>query len=506
MSSQTNVLTFALFLLFSAKYSKSVNFTCPQNPIVGGTGTFPPDSAARFQFPINYHCKIQFKIQDGFVVRLTFSSKATAADSIIVSNVLGSSYAYNQGSGTFFAPATAATVSIDTSTATSEFWFSYDYQNLALFEQNPTLPTGTPLNLNLQPTQTYTLESPTNDNVVINVALVDQIGKTDIVIKLIYVYDGPNVNSRFVGNLYDYVNSPTLMKSSGNSTTLVNYYGPTSNSYALANDFKSLSSFEEYTFVAFSKNVTVPKNFKVKGIPFTSSAFTFLCTQSSMVYLTDLNFGANGHKVDVQTLTPSDNQITYLTYLATDAVQNSMPQMIPAKLFSMVTLGPELSLTLSSTADNWLTPYNGRKGSIFSSSLWTPEATSGYNHTFVSTNVMTFTFNIKKAIIHQAGEQMHVQVGLPGFKPSSLTFTNSVSDQSRLANGTYLMIEYIGDSTSSSSIVTFEMANANGEQGTSYLPSKSTSSSIQSTTKSGLKNTFGIASGISLLIALFLNC
>lgn len=59
-----------------------------------------------------------------------------------------------------------------------------------------------------------------------------------------------------------------------------------------------------------------------------------------------------------------------------------MPQMIPAKLFSMVTLGPELSLTLSSTADNWLTPYNGRKGSIFSSSLWTPEATSGYNHTF----------------------------------------------------------------------------------------------------------------------------
>lgn len=107
-----------------------------------------------------------------------------------------------------------------------------------MFEQNPTLPTGTPLNLNLQPTQTYTLESPTNDNVVINVALVDQIGKTDIVIKLIYVYDGPNVNSRFVGNLYDYVNSPTLMKSSGNSTTLVNYYGPTSNSYALANDFK----------------------------------------------------------------------------------------------------------------------------------------------------------------------------------------------------------------------------------------------------------------------------
>uniref|UniRef100_A0A1I7U283 CUB_2 domain-containing protein n=1 Tax=Caenorhabditis tropicalis TaxID=1561998 RepID=A0A1I7U283_9PELO len=364
------------------------------------------------------------------------------------------------------------------------------------------LPTGSQsqLRLALPATQAYSFVSPSNDKVVINTATLDNINQVDEKMKKIYVYDGLDLNSPFVGTLYDYVTSPTLRTSSGNVTTIVNFYGTPTDSYALANDFKSLSQYETYNFIVYSNNVTIPNNFQ-NGV---SNAYTFYCTGSGRSYLTDLSFGKDGHKVDFRTLTPSDNVQFLLEYLATGPFARSLPQMIPGKLFTMITLGPELSFTLSTNGDNWLTPYNGRLGTVFSDSLWSPGALPSYNYTFESTTVMKFTFNFHSVIVKKDGEQARVQVGQPGFQPASVTFNHTVTDPGvRVANGTYLTASYIGDSPLSSSIITFEMWNADG---TTNAPASNTTattpSSMESTTKLG--STVNLIGAFVLLFVKFL--
>ncbi|EFO87904.1 hypothetical protein CRE_05631 [Caenorhabditis remanei] len=487
---ETRFFVAAVCILFFGNYVEAVDFTCPTNAITRESGVFPKDVLTLTTFPHNYNCNIKFQIEDGFVFQFTLVANVTdgSGESLVVTDALGKQLTYNEGVSTFFAPAKTASISITTKTGGSQFWFRYNYVPVAQYEQTK-IPTGTRLSLVFSSKKVYTFVSPYNDNVLINTATVDDINNLDMGMKMIYVYDGIDINSPYVGTLYDYVSTPKLSKSTGNATTLVNFYGTPTNSYALANDYKSLISYDTFTFVVYTKNVTIPKNF-ADGI---SNVYTFYCTGSDKSYLTDLNFGSNGHKVDVRPLTPSDTPNVLLAYVSTGPVSRCMPQMIPGRIFTMVTLGPEVSISLSTSADNWLVPYNGRLGYVFSSSLWYPGAGSGYNYTFESAQLMTFTFNFQSAIVHQAGEQIRVQVGRPGYNPISVTFDHSVANPGvRVANGTYLTTSYLGDSPASSSIISFQMVNADGTQPTT-VP-MTTTAKMETTTKFGFRNGFNLIS------------
>ncbi|CAO4376085.1 unnamed protein product [Caenorhabditis nigoni] len=469
-----------LLLLVSAYIVNGTDFSCPTNPILRVSGTFPSDEKTLVTFPNNYNCEIKFQIEDGFIYRLTIVANVTvgSGDSLTVTDALGKQTKYTDGVSLFVAAAKTASLKISTTSGNSQFWFRYTSEYVALNEQTK-YPTGSRMDLRILPlNKIYTFISPYNDQVVLNTATIDNINLVDVSLRYIYVYDGPDIKSPFVGNLYDYVTSTKLSRSSGNATTLINFYGQHTFSYALANDYKSITPYDTYTFVVYTTYVTIPKNF-MDGI---SNAYTFYCIRSDTSFLTDLNFGSNSFKADVRPLTPSDTNNVLLSYLSTDPVNLCMPQIIPGRVFTMVTLGPELSFSLSATADNWLTAYNGRLGYIFSASLWSPGALPQYNYTFQSTQLMTFTFNFPSVIIHQAGEVINVKVGAPGSQPASVTFTHTVTNPgTRVANGTYLTASYVGNEPSSSSIISFQMKNADGT-GPTNAP-MTTTTHIETTTK-----------------------
>ncbi|CAL2042547.1 unnamed protein product [Caenorhabditis brenneri] len=499
-------LSLLIFLVFFEKYTAAVNFNCPTQPISGQSGVFPSDVLDLTTFPSNYNCEFKFQIQDGYVYKLTVEANVTAGsgDQIVVTDVLGKQKTVTAGGSLIFVPAKSASLKITSGPGTSQFFFRYEYTYVGILQQKK-LPTGSVMQLTITALQTFTFISPYNDNVVINTANIDNINLTDWSLQYIFVYDGPDVYSPFVGNLYDYVTSPTQMKSSGNATTLANFYGIGTLSYAIANDAKPLYTYDTYTFIAYNSKVTIPKDFS-DGI---SNAYTFYNTMYDSVYLTDLDFGPNGVKIDVRPLTPSDEPKFYLEYVYGGPYKRSLPQVIPGRLFTMVTLGPELTFTLSNVSSTWQTPYNGRMGKVFSASLWRPGATSRFNYTFESTELMTFKFNFDSAIIHQAGEQVQCKVGRPGVAPVSVTFDHSVANPGvRVANGTYLTTSYLGDSPLSSAIISFEMYNADGTLPTTSVPgttnSLGTTSAYETTTKVGSRSCFGIVGVfVAVLLRLF---
>ncbi|CAL2043554.1 unnamed protein product [Caenorhabditis brenneri] len=491
--------TFQLFLCYSIvllsfeNYTAAVNFNCPTQPISGQSGVFPSDVLNLTTFPSNYNCEFKFQIEDGYVYKLTVVANVTAGsgDQIVVTDVLGKQEIITDVRSLIIVPAKSASLKITSGQGTAQFFFKYDYTYVGALQQK-VLPTGSPLQLTITALQTYTFISPNNDNVVINTANIENIGFTDWSLQNIFVYDGPDVYSPFVGNLYHYVTSPTLVKSSGNATTLANFYGIETHSYAIANDYKKIYTYDTYTFVAYNSEVTIPRYFR-HGI---SNAYTFYNTMYDSVFLTDIGFGPNGMKADVRPLTPSDESKFYLEYVNGGPYKRSLPQMIPGKLFTMVTMGPELTFTLSHVSSTWLSPYNGRMGKVFSSSLWNPGETSRFNYTFESTELMTFKFNFDSVIIHQAGEQVQCKVGRPGVDPVSVTFSHSVVNPGvRIANGTYLTTSYLGDSPFSSAIISFEMYNADDTLPTTSVPgttnSLGTTSAFDTTTKIGTTHSVG---------------
>ncbi|CAP30474.2 Protein CBG11494 [Caenorhabditis briggsae] len=486
---------FFLLLLVSVNLATGTDFSCPTNPILRESGTFPSDEKTLVTFPNNYNCEIKFQIEDGFVFRLTIVANVSvgSGDSLTVTDALGKQTTYTDDASLFVAAPKTASVKISTTSGNSQFWFRYTSEYVALNEQTK-YPTGSRMDLRFLPlNKIYTFISPYNDQVVLNTATIDNINLVDVSLRYIYVYDGPDVKSPFVGNLYDYVTSTKLSRSSGNATTLINYYGQHTFSHALANDYKSITPYDTYTFVVYTTYVTIPKNF-MDGV---SNAYTFYCIRSDTSFLTDLNFGSNSFKADVRPLTPSDTNNVLLSYLSTDPVNLCMPQIIPGRIFTMVTLGPELSISLSTTADNWLTVYNGRLGYIFSASLWSPGALPAYNYTFESTQLMTFTFNFPSVIIHQAGEVINVKVGTPGSQPASVTFTHTVTNPgTRVANGTYLTASYIGNEPSSSSIISFQMKRADGT-GPTNAP-MTTATHIETTTK--ISNSYSLVIVFILIV------
>ncbi|EFO87851.1 hypothetical protein CRE_05404 [Caenorhabditis remanei] len=97
----------------------------------------------------------------------------------------------------FYAPANIAKVFLTTQTNTSSFHFTWQYTDVTNFGQIQH-STGSIIPLNLTQNTNYRFNSPKNQ-VVFHTGSI--IGDNDRSRYRIYVYDGENLNAKFLGNL-----------------------------------------------------------------------------------------------------------------------------------------------------------------------------------------------------------------------------------------------------------------------------------------------------------------
>ncbi|CAL2048434.1 unnamed protein product [Caenorhabditis brenneri] len=182
------------------------------------------------------------------------------------------------------------------------------------------------------------------------------------------------------------------------------------------------------------------------------------------VYLTDLDFGPNGMKVDVRPMTPSDEPKFYLEYVYGGPYKISLPQIIPGRLFTMVTLDPIQRKNGKGILRIIVKAWSNFRIQLYLCIDWTVD----------------IQIQLYSAIIHQTGEQVLCKVDRPGVAPVSVTFVHAVANPGvRAANGTYLSTSYLGDSPLSSAIIKFEMYNADGTLPTTNVPG--TTNSLETT-------------------------
>lgn len=170
-----------------------------------------------------------------------------------------------------------------------------------------------------------------------------------------------------------------------------------------------------------------------------------------------------------------------------------LPQQIPGKLFTMTATSCTASVNFATGEfADWYKATPGRKGTIFSPSLWDPMSPAAYTTNFSESfldgsklwelipagNVMrTFTFTIPSVVIDSAGEKIRVEVGSLSSSPKVTEFSQTTGNVgSRAANGTYMSTTFTGTSHTSSFWLTFAIDVADP------LPT-TTPSSIVTTTR-----------------------
>ncbi|PIC25727.1 hypothetical protein B9Z55_018547 [Caenorhabditis nigoni] len=271
--------------ILSSFVNEQADLTCPKVPISVDTltGSFPFDGLA--QFPANYDCGIGFKIPTGKVLKFKVQTQADhPGDKVVIRDSIGTLNEFTSPSSIFYAAAEKATVWVKTESSSSSFHFTWEYIDVSGFTDIEK-PSETIIPLNLTANHYYRFQAISQSITLLTASLS---GGVDSSLKNIYVYDGDDLDSKFVGNLEQFLKNKTP-KSTGRFLTLVNFYRLPSDSYLLVADY---SQYRNYDFVILSKEkrYRINKSASTYGnevLPVT----VFYCVDSNETYLTDLKFG-----------------------------------------------------------------------------------------------------------------------------------------------------------------------------------------------------------------------
>lgn len=215
------------------------------------------------------------------------------------------------GEITYYAAANNANVKITTKTNNASFHFSWKFIDVTTFNkiQNPS---GTILNLNLTANTFYQFNSELS-NITFHTANLDRT--FDVSLAYIYVYDGQDLNGKFLGHLLQFSGSMKTQSTTGKSLVLVNFYGSNSRSYGIANDYSSVFSYNTYELIVASSGINYYSNYVVPTGK--ESAFTYFCVDSMETYIIDLNIvdqNVVGQSISFKPLTPTQFQSNLLIY------------------------------------------------------------------------------------------------------------------------------------------------------------------------------------------------
>ena len=115
---------------------------------------------------------------------------------------------------------------------------------------------------------------------------------------------------------------------------------------------------------------------------------------------------------------PSCNfiQIKCYHYRAMTFTNNQLPQILPTDIFTISVYFTRAGFnvtTSNSSAANWKKAYIGRKGYIFSPSLWTSNsAANNFNYEFRDdSQLYNFTLNMNKMSFPTSNDQMTLKIG-----------------------------------------------------------------------------------------------
>uniref|UniRef100_A0A1I7U277 CUB_2 domain-containing protein n=1 Tax=Caenorhabditis tropicalis TaxID=1561998 RepID=A0A1I7U277_9PELO len=443
-----------LFLLFSLVFPViSVDLTCPTTPITSASqkGSFP--AAGPSLFPANYKCGIQFQIPVGQVLYfgIQISLDFFTQDNFTIQDSTATVYQFYITDKEFYAPPTFALAQISTVSNTSTYYFTWEYRSIAGYTKIQK-PTGSIVPLNWTANTYYEFTSP-NDRVAFHTGSFKQT--TDLSLPRVYVYDGEDLSAPFVGNLQYFTDKNPV--STGKSLTLVNFYNREVQSYGIANDYSTISGFDDYSFMVMTD---IDWFVHELALPGTETAITYYSLNTDMSYLTFLNYlypNISGQEVRVRALTPTDRQTTTLLSYNPDNTLASLPQQIPSKVFTVVFHQCEVYITVRPLPYTlWSQANPGRLGYIMSPSVWNPNlpVIPQYFTNMTSTSKLKFTFNVPSVVIDEKGAKLRIEVGSADSSPQVIEFNQTtVNTGQTVAHGSYIATSFTGTTSKSSFIM-----------------------------------------------------
>ncbi|EGT42569.1 hypothetical protein CAEBREN_19042 [Caenorhabditis brenneri] len=451
------VINLALTMLLTADLVNAVDFTCPTKiitPVLLG-GNLPAGATDLTVYPKGTNCTFQFDIPNGYALLVQLSADfqfvndtISTIDTTNTVRVINHSGKINN-TPIWFA-ATSAQIRVVGVSGNSKFFATYRYTFLNDYTQ-VTKFTGQYFPLSQLSSKTYyTFVSKAGDKVVATYGKRRSTGVDDELDK-IFVYDGADIStSKMVGTLNDYGDSNLMTSSSSSSLTLVNFYGSRSTSYVIGNDASALSNYFRYSLiVAISESQVNGTMGDLTGLV---SGYTFICTDCSNYYLTQLTFDGKtffdqGY-AKFRGQTPTHRLQQLISYEPSSDTSFQMPQIIPTGVFTLDLHRSKLNILVNTGSDDsdWKRPYEGRKGYIFSPSLWNPDVNpNSFSYEFRNdSQVFNYAVNFTNMDFGSKSDQMLFQIG------SGPDAVNEVYRQDRTvygktaSNGNFMKVELIG--------------------------------------------------------------
>uniref|UniRef100_A0A1I7U288 FBA_1 domain-containing protein n=1 Tax=Caenorhabditis tropicalis TaxID=1561998 RepID=A0A1I7U288_9PELO len=301
---------------------------------------------------------------------------------------------------------------------TSQMFAIYEFVNVEKKYRHVIIPTGEYFALGEMSNRYYTFQSKANDQVALNIA-VKNTQDYDALLEFIFVYDGGDVrNCRMIGRLSSFLKKKRHSTSS--NLTIVNLYDVKSPSFLIGNDLSKVSVFSKY------KAILTSRNQQTTGELFDASdqgaAYTWICSDCQNFYWTVLKF----HKstttipkayIELRSLSPTHNTPALLNYSVSSNLNQYFPQLIPSRMFTMINHYSGIAVTLDTSTSKpmtqrWLRPYDGRKGTIFSPSVWDPKTSPYFSFQFEDHNLkFMFGVNVKDVRIAAPGESLTIKTG-----------------------------------------------------------------------------------------------
>ncbi|CAO4376091.1 unnamed protein product [Caenorhabditis nigoni] len=446
--------------ILSSFVNEPADLTCPKVPISVDTltGSFPSGGLA--QFPANYDCGIDFKIPTGKVLKFKVRTEADEpGDKVVIRDSIGTLNEFTSPSSVFYAAAEKATVWVKTESSSSSFHFTWEYIDVSRFTEIEK-PSETIIPLNLTANHYYRFKSEFRSITVLAASLS---GGIDSSLKNIFVYDGENLNSKFVGNLKQFMNNKTP-KTTGQYLTLVNFYRLPSDSYLFVTDY---SQYENDDFVLLSKN----KPYRTKKSASThqnsvSPVTIFYCIDSNETYVTDLKF-RNATENQSVSFRPFPNKNGYyntlyysntMRYYKQPFDPKNLPQQISSNSFVMQLNEGEIEFELKSgPMEDYTKVMPGRKGRIFSPSTWHQNGSASYFANFTATETVKFVFTVENMRTMKPGETLLVEVGQPHSYSDPKFFKLTSQSFRKEAIGTYMAVTFTGTSEESSFTLSYNV-------------------------------------------------
>ncbi|EFO87937.1 hypothetical protein CRE_05629 [Caenorhabditis remanei] len=451
------MLKLALLLLCVVVSAQALAFTCPSARITPANpaGNVPSAATNLTDVANGTNCSIAFDIPNNYALLLKLSGQSGSENDTVI--VFGDSnkngFELTQSSIPVYdvplwMPAqSGAQVQVVGVSNYSKFFLTYMYQPLNNYKQ-VTKKTGEYFQLNTIDVNTFVTITATSsaDKVIATAGYKNTI--VDPSTTNYFVYDGDNINTaKVMGRLSEF--GPAIKISSGKSVSIVTFDTKKSDLYAIGNDASTLDGYGTYRVLVTSVGYIIGGTMTDLTGTANGAATTFICTDCSTFYWTQINFDNFSNKgfVTFQGQTPTHKREKLIKYEAMTFTNNQLPQILPTDIFTISVYFTRAGFnvtTSNSSAANWKKAYIGRKGYIFSPSLWTSNsAANNFNYEFRDdSQLYNFTLNMNKMSFPASNDQMTLKIGSG---TGNLTVNNLYPrDQSSngivMSNGNYMQI------------------------------------------------------------------